>query len=373
MTGALEEDLFGRVAGILDATRSHVVRAIHQGMVNAYWLIGREIVKEIQKGSARAEYGAKVLEVLSAQLQAKYGAGYSVSNLRNFRQFYEIYPDRKIRYPLGSEFALRPMREAAAGDSGTEIGFADGLTWSHYRALMRVREPNVRAYYEREATNSQWDRRTLERQIHSQVYERMLSSQHREIPPQEGVVAIDPSSAVDTLKNPYVLEFLDLPDATPLHEERLESAIIDHLQAFLLELGKGFAFVARQKRLRFEDQDLYVDLVFYNCSLKCYVLIDLKMGELTHRDVGQMDGYVRLFDDLHVAPDDNPTIGLILCAEKNDAVARYSVLADRKQIFASKYLLYLPTEAELAEEIARERRLIEENWIEDDPALEIAE
>jgi nuclease YhcG-like protein len=161
------------------------------------------------------------------------------------------------------------------------------------------------------------------------------------------------------LKNPYVLEFLGLPEVPTLHEMQLESAIITHLQTFLLELGKGFAFVARQKRMRFEDTDLYVDLVFYNCIVKCYLLIDLKIGEITHKDVGQMDGYVRMFDDLYTAPDDNPTIGLILCAEKNDAVAKYSVLNDRKQIFASKYMLYLPTEEELRKELARERALIE--------------
>ena len=165
--------------------------------------------------------------------------------------------------------------------------------------------------------------------------------------------------AIESLKNPYILEFLGLPDTTTLHETQLESAIITHLQAFLLELGKGFAFVARQKRLRFEETDLYVDLVFYNCILKCYLLIDLKMGELSHQDVGQMDGYVRLFDDLFTVDDDNPTIGLILCTEKNEAVAKYSVLRDRRQIFASRYMLYLPTEEELTRELTRERRLIE--------------
>jgi predicted nuclease of restriction endonuclease-like (RecB) superfamily len=237
--------------------------------------------------------------------------------------------------------------------------FSPHLSWSHYRALMRVSKPEARNFYEREAIECGWDKRSLERQIHSFYYERMLASQNpnqmlecarREVSaPQEGI---------ETLKNPYVLEFLGLPELAVLHETQLEAAIITHLQTFLLELGKGFAFVARQKRMRYEDTDLYIDLVFYNCIIKCYLLIDLKMGELTHRDVGQMDGYVRMFDELYTAVDDNPTIGLILCAEKNEAVARYSVLNDRKQIFASKYMLYLPTEKELAQEIEREQRLI---------------
>ncbi len=228
-------------------------------------------------------------------------------------------------------------------------GFFSQLSWSHYRALMRVSRAVARDFYENEAATCGWNKRTLERHIHSQYYERMLRSQHPKAMLEQTRNADHPrDAAIETLKNPYVLEFLGLPEVGILHETQLEAAIITHLQNFLLELGKGFAFVARQKRLRFDDTDLYVDLVFYNCIVKCYLLIDLKMGEISHQDVGQMDGYVRLFDDLHVAPDDNPTIGLILCTEKNEAVARYSVLKERKQIFASKYMLYLPTEKELS-------------------------
>jgi predicted nuclease of restriction endonuclease-like (RecB) superfamily len=194
--------------------------------------------------------------------------------------------------------------------------------------------------------------------LKSQQPKDMLRSGHE--------IATTTTRAIDSLKDPYVLEFLDLPDVPLLHEKELEAAIITQLQDFMMELGKGFAFVARQKRMRFEDTDLYVDLVFYNCILKCYLLIDLKIGELTHRDVGQMDSYVRMFDDLYTAKDDNPTIGLILCTDKNDAVAKYSVISERKQIFASKYMLYLPTEEELANELLRERRLIEEKLKEDD-------
>lgn len=346
------DDLMGRVVSILEQARANVVRAVNSNMVIAYWLIGREIVLELQGGDERAEYGKQVIENLSRQLTRRYGNGYSVTTLQYFRKFYQAY---SARFPIA-----RPRGAELATADETINGFSSQLSWSHYRALMRVVKPDARDFYEREAIECCWDKRSLERQIHSQYYERMLASQdppqmiesaRREIVPRVG--------GIETLKNPYVLEFLGLPEVATLHEKQLESAIITHLQTFLLELGKGFAFVARQKRMRFEDTDLYVDLVFYNCILKCYLLIDLKIGEISHKDVGQMDGYVRMFDDLYTAPDDNPTIGLILCAEKNDAVAKYSVLNDRKQIFASKYMLYLPTEKELALELERERRLIE--------------
>ena len=215
-------------------------------------------------------------------------------------------------------------------------------------------------FYEQEAIAGGWDKRTLERQIHSYYYERILKSRKPQKMLAEGrQLPIPAVPAGEELKNPYVLEFLGLPEVAALHESDLERAIITHLQRFLLELGNGFAFVARQKHIRIEEQDRYIDLVFYNCRLKFYLLIDLKVGELTHADVGQMDGYVRMYDGLFVAPDDNPTIGLILCTEKNETVARYSVLNDRKQIFASKYMLCLPTEEQLRREIEKERRLIE--------------
>lgn len=354
--------LTDRIVAIMEQARSNVVRAVNSNMVLTYWLIGREIVLELQEGEERAEYGKQLIENLSVRLTQKYGSGFSVASLKNFRQFYSTYSDRfeKNSSPTGSELLSSPLKSSP---TGSELnGFSPQLSWSHYRALMRVAKLDARDFYEREAIECCWDKRSLERQIHSQYYERMLASQN----PQQMIEAARREIAlrndgIDTLKNPYVLEFLGLPEVSTLHEVQLESAIISHLQTFLLELGKGFAFVARQKRMRFEDTDLYVDLVFYNCIVKCYLLIDLKIGEITHKDVGQMDGYVRMFDDLFTAPDDNPTIGLILCAEKNDAVAKYSVLSDRKQIFASKYMLYLPTEEELRKELARERALIEAN------------
>lgn len=261
--------------------------------------------------------------------------------------------------PMGRKLPL-PQKSAPPGDELSR-GFSPQLTWSHYRALMRVDNLEARDFYEREAIEGGWDKRTLERQIQSLYYERMLKSSKPAKMLAEGRQLSTPeASAVDALKNPYVLEFLGLPDVAVFHESDLERAIITHLQRFLLELGNGFAFVARQKHIRIEEQDRYIDLVFYHCRLKFYLLIDLKVGELTHADVGQVDGYVRMFDDLFVAPDDNPTIGLILCTEKNETVARYSVLNDRKQIFASKYMLCLPTEEQLRLEVEKEREAIEE-------------
>jgi predicted nuclease of restriction endonuclease-like (RecB) superfamily len=366
--------LFDRVAAILDQARTNVVRAVNSNMVLAYWLIGREIVQEIQGGKERAAYGKRVLEGLSERLNERYGSGFSVANLQNFRQFYLVYETRLdgIHYPMGSEFVSagksRPVgAESALDEKGSQsggeslLGFSPQLNWSHYRALMRVENAVARNFYEQEAIVSGWDKRTLERQIHSFYFERQLKSQHPQKMLAEGrttLRSLDP--AIATLKHPYVLEFLGLPEVAALNEDDVEAAILSYLQSFLLELGKGFAFVARQKRLRIGDEHRYVDLVFYHIQSRFYLLIDLKIGKLTHQDVGQMDGYVRIFDDLCLSEGDNPTIGLILCTEKNEAVAKYSVLKDRKQIFASKYMLYLPTEEELRRELERERGLIEE-------------
>ena len=395
--GAGKDALFDRIVSILEQARGNVVRAVNTNMVLAYWLIGREIVEEIQRGKERAKYGEKVIQDLSARLTGRYGKGFSKPALWNFRQFYLAYPDRaeilspvgreladveklspagrelttiKIQYPTGAKSQavpisspvgaeLVPTKSHPTGDA-LQHGFSPQLSWSHYRALMRVENREARDFYEREAIAGGWDKRILERQIVTQYYERCLHSQQPVKMIAEGrrLQKTDPSAA-DTLKNPYVLEFLGYPNFAELHESDLEMAIITHLQRFLLELGNGFAFVARQKHIRIEEDDRFIDLVFYHCRLKFYLLIDLKLGKLSHEDVGQMDGYVRMFDGLFTAPDDNPTIGLILCTEKSDTVARYSVLNDRKQIFASKYLPNLPSEEQLRLEINRERRLIE--------------
>ena len=344
-------------------------------MVIAYWLIGREIVQELQSGDERAAYGEKVLSQLSTSLTKRYGKGYSITNLRYFRLFYQTYADRtpEIRHKACDESGLTDGREGIhhkACDVLNDLtlsvaktgipGFSPRLSWSHYRALTKVENRNERLFYEIEAEKEGWSVPHLERQMHTFLFARLLKSRDK-----EGVLDLardgqSLNTAADTIKNPYVLDFLGLPDSELLHETKLEEAIIDNLQCFLLELGKGFAFVGRQKRLQFDDDFFYVDLVFYNCMLKCYRLVDLKIGKLTHQDVGQMDSYVRLFDDQYLTEGDNPTIGLILCARKNETIAQYSVLKDNKQLFASKYMLYLPTEEELRQEIERERRLIEE-------------
>lgn len=365
--------LFDRVVSILEQARGNVVRAVNSNMVLAYWLIGREIVQEIQGGEERAEYGKQVVEDLSVQLTKKYGKGFSPSTLWRFRQLYQVYADRiGILAPLGREFAdeekLAPTgRESRSSKiqhpPGGEFseGFNPQLSWSHYRALMRVKDEKARDFYEREAAECGWSKVQLERQIRTSYFERIIANRGEEglLPARRDRLPGAALNPVHVLKSPMVLEFLDLPDDPNLHENKLEEAIITNLQSFLLELGKGFSFVARQKHIRFDGEDFYLDLVFYNYILKCFLLVDLKMDKLTHRDVGQMDGYVRLFEDQFKVEGDNPTIGLILCADKGEAVAQYSVLNESKQIFASKYLKFLPSEEELKLEIEKGRRLIE--------------
>jgi predicted nuclease of restriction endonuclease-like (RecB) superfamily len=382
-----ELSLLDRVVLILEQARANVVRTVNSNMVTAYWLIGREIVLELQSGDERAEYGRQVIENLSERLTKRYGKGFSAPTLWNFRQFYQVYSFREpaILSPPGREFNKTINSIELGGDvklspSGRELtvtdshppgdesakGFNPQLSWSHYRALMRVNTPEARTFYEKEADDCGWSKAQLERQIQTSYYERILKNRGHNglLPANRERLAGEVLSPVHLLKSPYVLEFLDLPDSPSLHEKDLEKAIISNLQSFLLELGKGFSFVTRQKRIRFDDDDFYVDLVFYNFMLKCFLLIDLKIGKLTHQDVGQMDGYVRLFEDRFKVAGDNPTIGLILCSDKSEAVAKYSVLSEGKQIFASKYLKFLPTEEELKLEIEKERHLIETAFLE---------
>jgi len=366
------EELFGRVVSILEQARGNVVRAVNTQMVLAYWSIGREIVQELQGGEERAAYGKRVFEDLSHRLAVQYGKGFSVTNLKYFRLFYQAYPERLgIRHPTGDESEITSpagMELALPSKSyllGSQLphGFSPQLTWSHYRALMRVDHIEARDFYEREAVECGWSKAQLERQIHSFYYDRIIANRGKEglLPAGRERLAGEIVQPSHLLKSPMVLEFLGLPDSPDLHESKLEQAIIDNLQNFLLELGKGFCFVARQKHIRFGDDDFYIDLVFYNYVLKCFLLIDLKMGKLTHADVGQMDGYVRLYEDQFKIPGDNPTIGLLLCSDKGVAVAKYSILNESRQVFASKYLPNLPTEEELRLEIEKERRLIEIN------------
>lgn len=329
------EKLHEQIASVISSGKQTAYRAINSAMSLTYWEIGRLIIEEEQQGKERADYGNYIIITLAKRLQKEFGSGYSQANLRNFRQFFLLFP---IRYALRSE-----------------------LTWTHYRLLMRVENANARQFYEQECIKSNWSTRALERQIHVFYYERILASRDREAVAKEAEEKTTPLpiSPRDFVKDPYVLEFLDVKHDHKIYESDLEQFIMDNLQQFILELGRGFAFVARQQYIRADDDDFFIDLVFYNYILKCFVLIDLKMGKLNHQDVGQMDMYVRMYEDKFKIEGDNPTIGIILCSEKNEAVAKYSVLNDSQQLFASKYLLYLPSEAELKTELERERLLAE--------------
>jgi len=350
--------LFNRIAAILDQARSHTARTIDHAMVFTYWHIGQEITHQVQEGSARAAYGRQVLESLSSKLRQRYGRGFSVANLWLFRQFYQAYPNRRpILYMPRRELASPSIRDTTCSELAP-VGFLSGLGWSHYRLLMRVSDASERQFYEIEADREHWTVSVLERQIHTQLFARLRKSRNK-----AGMLALatkgqDVVRPEDLMKHPYVLDFLGLEGRSDWHENDLETAIIQHVQQFLLELGKGFAFVKRQYRVDTESSQFFVDLVFYNYLLKCFMLIDLKIGALTHQDVGQMDMYVRLFDDLKRAKDDNPTIGLILCAERDAVVARYSVLHDSQQLFASRYMLYLPSVEEIQRELEQEQHLI---------------
>jgi len=323
-----------KIKSILDEARQNVYRHVNVVMVEAYWNIGRTIVEEEQRGKKKADYGKYLLKKLSARLTQDFGNGFSEQSIRNMRQFYKVFP---IRSTLWSE-----------------------LTWSHYKILIRLVNENARKFYGDECVKSNWSVRALERQVHSFYYERLLSSRKKPPVINEASRKTEKLSEKpeDFIKDPYVLDFLNLPDNPVLRENKLEQALINHLQKFLLELGRGFFFVARQKRISTETQHFYIDLVFYNHILRCFVLIDLKAAKLTPQDIGQMDMYVRLFEDKMRTKGDNPTIGIILCAEKDETIVKYSVLKDNKKLFASKYKLYLPSEKELKNEIEREKQIL---------------
>ena len=352
--------LFGRIVDILEEARSHVARTVNSAMVVAYWLIGREIVEEEQKGQKRADYGKAVIEDLSRRLTGRYGKGYSTVSLWNMRKFYQMYIGRaaailslsgresrqqKILSPVGRELGKSGNPHPTGVESAT--GFHPDLSWSHYRALMRVENEEARQFYEQEAVRNRWNKRQLERQINTLFFERLLKSRDKDGMLQlanEGQATEHP---IDIIKDPYALEFLGLPESHRLLESDLETALTTHMQEFLLELGTGFAFVARQKRLTLDGDHFYADLVFYHVRLKCYVIIDLKTEKLTHGDMGQMQMYVHYFDREVCTQEDNPTIGLILCTDKNDAVVEYVLDKGNERIFASRYKLELPPKEEL--------------------------
>ena len=323
---------FTEVRVILQQARRQTAQAINTAMVEAYWNIGQRIVEEEQEGSAQATYGAGLLKELSKSLTKEFGKGFSLANLKNFRKFYLTYPEKEKSYTLCSL-----------------------LSWSHNRLIMREPEEQARTYYLTESKKQNWSVRDLKRQLETKTYQRLLSS--KEDTATEKTLLL--TNKLNLIKDPYVLEFLDISEPSHLHERDLETSLINDLQKFLLELGGGFSFVARQMRISTETSDFYLDLVFYNYLLKCFVVIDLKTTKLTHQDIGQIDMYVRMFDDLKRGEDDNPTIGIILCADKDETMVQYSVLKGNEQLFASKYRTILPTEEELKAELERERNLLE--------------
>lgn len=340
----MKREFYDSIRGILDSARAKVYQSANFAMVEAYWQIGKSIVEE-QDGSERAEYGAGLLKELSKQMTQDFGKGFTVTNLKYMRQFYLAFPNGH---------ALR-------GE----------LSWTHYRALLRVDDENARLWYLNEAADEGWSTRTLDRNIGTQYYYRLLQS-----PKKEAVIAEMkektrhyPSSQFELIKSPIVAEFLGFRPEDSFLESDLESAILSHIRDFMMELGRGFAFVARQQHIITDTEDYYIDLVFYNIELKCYVLIDLKMGTITHQDVGQIDMYVRMYDDLKRKEGDNPTIGILLCGETSEDIARYSVLHDNDHLFMSKYLTYLPTKEQLRNEIERQKEI----FYMQHPALEDAD
>jgi len=327
------EPLYQRVKEILAQAQTHAWQAVNRAMVAAYWQVGQVIVEAEQHGQQRASYGQRLLTDLSSRLQAEFGRGFDPSNLSMMRTFYLVYP------------IFDAVRQE--------------LSWTHYRLLLRVEKPEARAFYEAEAVNTRWSTRELERQIHALLFERLALSRDK-----AGVLALAQKGheihhPTDLVKDPYVLEFTGLPQSERLLEEDLEQALIDKLQHFLLELGKGFAFMGRQQRITLEGQHYFIDLVFYNRLTRCFVLIDLKVGALTHQDLGQMQMYVNYYHRELTADDENPPIGIVLCADKNEAVVRYTLPEGNRRIFASRYKLYLPTEEELAAELQRQRQTVE--------------
>ena len=332
----MDRAFYSEIKKILTNARDKVYQTANFTMVEAYWQIGKSIVKE-QNGEERAEYGTGLLKELSKQMTQDFGRGFTVANLKNMRQFYRTFP---IRQTLSSE-----------------------LSWSHYNLLMRIEDEKSRQFYANECVKSNWSVRQLKRQIGTFYYERLLASQDKEAVAKE-IGLPEKVEPKNIIRDPYVLEFLGLEGKTSFYEKDLEQAIIDHLQKFLLELGRGFSFVSRQQKITFDGRHFFIDLVFYNYILKCFVIIDLKLGDLTHQDIGQMQMYVNYYTREMMNEGDNPPIGIVLCADKSEQVVKYTLPEDNKQIFASKYKLYLPTEEEFKKELNLE------NYVKKDDSLE---
>lgn len=326
-----QETFVGEIRTIIDNARSAAIRSVDFNRVQMYWNIGRRIVEEEQHGKERADYGTYLIKNLAKELEPEYGSGFGVRQLEQSRQFYRTYP---IANTLRSQ-----------------------LNWSQYRRLIQIEDPDKREYYELESVNGGWTARETERQINSMLYERLLLSNEK-----EKVLAVArnqriPESPTEVIKDPMVLEFLGLERKAAYYEKDLESAIISHIAEFLLEMGKGFSFVARQKRILLEDDEFFADLVFYNRLLRCFVVVELKTGKLTHQDLGQLQMYVNYYDRCEKQEDENPTIGILLCSDKNDTVVKMALPEENSTILASKYQLYLPTTEQLIKEIDEVKQL----------------
>ena len=331
-------DLLSDAKVIIESAQKTAFAAVNVALVNRNWLLGKRIAEEELKGEGRAEYGAEIIKNLAKNLTKTYGKGFTQRNLYNCEKFYEMYPE------ILQSLAAKSI-----------------LSWTHYTVLMQVTDPVAREWYEKEALGETWSVRTLQRNIDSQYYYRMLSSQVKEPVKQEmeSLTEKYQKDKLEFIKNPMVVEFLGLTSDTSFTESKLESSIITPLQKFIMEMGKGYAFVARQQHIHTTKQDYYIDLVFYNYILKCFVLIDLKTSKITHQDVGQMDMYIRMYDELKRGEGDNPTLGIVLCSETDEDIARYSVLRGNEQLFASKYKLYLPNEELLRAEIESQKAIFQ--------------
>lgn len=376
------EPLYERIREIIDSARAGAERSVNTAQVVSNWLIGREIVEEEQEGNQRAAYGERLMRNLAERLREEYGPGYGLANLKLFKQFYLAYAAL-----LGARkgYAVRSLFKLGSHNEGVKKGYAPrdqlkpvgsselstilyaprkeswkpgllnpNLSWTHYRLLLKEDEADKRAFYEIEAIKNNWSARELERQMASLLYERLALSRDKKGLMRLTLEGHEAQKPAEVFKDPVVMEFLGLPESPKLVETKLEQAMINNMQSFLLEMGTGFAFVARQQRLTLDGDHFYIDLVFYHAVLKCYVIIDLKTGKLTHQDLGQLQLYVNYYDRERRSKGDNPTLGLILCADKNDAVVRYTLGEKQKNIFASRYKLHLPSEAELKAEIKRE-------------------
>lgn len=359
-----QTNYINEIRQILEKARQNAYSAVNASMIEAYWLVGRRIVTEEQNGKERAEYGKEIIKNLSIELTVAFGRGFSERSLREFRQFYLLFSDLYIISQSLSDQSVENIQRTAFAVSINSIWrtpFAK-LHWSHYQRVLRISDEHARMYYLTEAANQNWSIGTLDKNISTLYYQRLLSSQKSEIVKNEKQDNTNNTqiNTEDFIKNPTVLEFLNLPVNKAYSELELEQALIDNLQQFLLELEKGFSFVARQKHIRTETTDFFIDLVFYNYILKCFVILELKTHKISHQDIGQLDMYVRMFDDLERPEGDNPTVGILLCTETDSTIARYSVLKESKQLFANKYLPYMPTEEELVDEIEREKMVIKQ-------------